>query len=662
MRKRQSSTGDKKGITTFLSSVLIIIVFNLLPYTSHAGSWNGWVYQTPYPTKSALLSVKFVTPQKGWVVGQDGTILYTKDGGETWAAQKSGTEQDLKSASFVDEKSGWAVGDGGAIIHTRDGGKTWRPQEALNVPLHKIFFVSKQEGWIVGAMGTLLHTEDGGNNWERQNIGIGRHIACIYFINPQTGWILAGDEVYWTRNGGKNWEKAKLDMKMPRSGAARRSHPLSMMSQGVPPDWSEGDIYFADKKNGWAVAGTWQIFHTSDGGKTWAARDLGYMSYGLGVISFIDKKRGCASGTSIFCTDDGGKTWKERLGVKPGEREKIDGFMISIWGQSFANKSIGWAVGAKGQILKTVDGGKSWRVKSRGYSEAYFWNSKLGWKTVRNYKKYKDSIVKTDDGGNTWKVQKEFEHRISARFFFINATTGWVVGKEWEQTNSGPIAHNFFIFHTYNGSKNWVTQFKEHGGEKKGLSNELQDVCVINTLSAWAVGANGLILHTSDGGNNWRRQRSGTKAGLWKVQFADAKRGWAIGNKVAEGGATSIVLYTNDGGKHWEIQWEKDAHWMWLSDLFFIDKNNGWIIGDSTEYGGNGILVHTVDGGKSWTEKKFREIFFDRLFFLDRSRGAVLTEKGRLLLTTDGGKTWNKKSLPLRSTPWHVSELFTKDK
>src|SRR3990170_6545180 len=113
----------KKAIIIFVALIIINLLFLcLITDSSHAGSWNGWIYQNPYPTKNTLLSVKFITPQKGWVVGEHGTILYTEDGGENWEAQESGTEQTLTNIVFVNDKVGWAVGGrAGTIIHTEDG-------------------------------------------------------------------------------------------------------------------------------------------------------------------------------------------------------------------------------------------------------------------------------------------------------------------------------------------------------------------------------------------------------------------------------------------------------------------------------------------------------------------------------------------------------------
>ncbi len=57
-----------------------------------------------------------------------------------------------------------------------------------------------------------------------------------------------------------------------------------------------------------------------------------------------------------------------------------------------------------------------------------------------------------------------------------------------------------------------------------------------------AVGAEGTILHTTDGGATWTLQSSGTTVPLSGVTFVDANTGWAVG----EGGT---ILHTTTGGE-----------------------------------------------------------------------------------------------------------------
>jgi photosystem II stability/assembly factor-like uncharacterized protein len=70
--------------------------------------------------------VTFQDDGRGWVVGDEGTILNTRDGGDTWQAQWGGTNSELHAVTFTDHaQHGWAVGDDGTILSTRDGGRTW---------------------------------------------------------------------------------------------------------------------------------------------------------------------------------------------------------------------------------------------------------------------------------------------------------------------------------------------------------------------------------------------------------------------------------------------------------------------------------------------------------------------------------------------------------
>ncbi|MDC4224518.1 MAG: YCF48-related protein [Candidatus Manganitrophus sp.] len=68
------------------------------------------------------------TGQKGWMVGDLGTILYTKDGGKSWTEYDSGVTQRLNSIYFTSPVRGWAVGKGGLILQY--GRRVRRPAAA----------------------------------------------------------------------------------------------------------------------------------------------------------------------------------------------------------------------------------------------------------------------------------------------------------------------------------------------------------------------------------------------------------------------------------------------------------------------------------------------------------------------------------------------------
>src|SRR4030067_3153349 len=64
---------------------------------------------------------------------------------------------------------------------------------------------------------------------------------------------------------------------------------------------------------------------------------------------------------------------------------------------------------------------------------------------------------------------------------------------------------------------------------------------------AWAVGKNGIILHSIDEGRSWRLQASGTTQSLLAVSFADDRVGFVAGS-------SGTILRTRDGGLSWEKQ------------------------------------------------------------------------------------------------------------
>lgn len=658
----------KKELSRIGIIALVAMFVGLVPIQSFAGSWNGWIYQDPYPTSLNLFDVKFITPLKGWITGKYGLILYTEDGGDTWDSQESGIEEDIMRVAFVDEKTGWATGERGTIIHTEDSGKTWGKEYDIEALPTKIFFLNEKEGWITGATprGVVFHTNDGGKSWDKMEADISRAISGIYFINSKTGWILAGEDVHRTTDGGKTWEKSVLPVnlppmrplgRMPGGGPTQGTFGITPRGEGLGAEWWFGGITFANEKQGWAAVSRW-IFHTEDGGKTWTTQlDTGTMDHGLRHIAFKDAQNGCATGWSIYCTENGGKTWQERLGLGPRNDEMLGG--VSLIGQS-----VGWTVGNGGRILKTEDGGRSWKKVSRGNkcgSVPFFINKKIGWL----YEPGDFNIIcRTDDGGYTWEKQEIGINVMDV--FFINDLTGWAVGiiEEWKdgkETNRSYDVINAWgvIKYTADGGKSWTIQHRETLG-KEGYPG-LSGVTFINSRTGWVVGKKGTILHTNDGGKHWVHQkRADGELSLHLVQFVDSKTGWITGARVNDGW-TGIILHTEDGGKHWNVQHKQRD--VGFDDLHFSGKKLGWISGES-EYGKVGILLRTEDGGRTWSEKAFENIGYNRMAFFDKNRGVVYStgvlKTGLMFITADCGRTWSKRRVPLKKYPWHFSEIFEK--
>ncbi len=127
----------------------------------------------------------------------------------------------------------------------------------------------------------------------------------------------------------------------------------------------------------------------------------------------------------------------------------------------------------------------------------------------------------------------------------------------------------------------------------------LRAVRFVDENEGWAVGDEGTIWHTIDGGDNWERQPSGTRASLCGLCFVDPFTGYVVGREslpVGQG-SVGVVLFTRDGGVKWQRITDRDL--PGLRAVKFLDRKNGVILGDASDQYPTGVFV-TEDGGQSW--------------------------------------------------------------
>lgn len=111
------------------------------------------------PPPPNLYGVFFISPRQGWVVGQEGTLAWTQDGGQQWSLQPSGTREALYDVGVVG-KLGWIVGDKGTVLVSPDGGRQWEGRE-LGLAyrrswLRRLAVISGDHAFLVGANGLVL--------------------------------------------------------------------------------------------------------------------------------------------------------------------------------------------------------------------------------------------------------------------------------------------------------------------------------------------------------------------------------------------------------------------------------------------------------------------------------------------------------------------------
>ncbi len=183
------------------------------------------------------------------------------------------------------------------------------------------------------------------------------------------------------------------------------------------------------------------------------------------------------------------------------------------------------------------------------------------------------------------------------------------------------------------GAATWVAQ-----SVPAGTSN-LTAVAFANASHGWAVGDDGTILATTDGGTTWKAQNSGTTDDLTAVAFPNATDGWAVGDDSNTG--TALILATTDGGTTWSPQYADATDD--LTAVAFPNATDGWAVGDDSNTG-TGLILATTDGGTTWSPQYADATDYPTaVAFANASDGWAVGSgpTGLILTTTDGGTTWS---------------------
>lgn len=265
-------------------------------------------------------------------------------------------------------------------------------------------------------------------------------------------------------------------------------------------------------------------------------------------LFFFNESHGLAiTPTYLLETNDGGRTFEKRLSQEDGSLQSL----------VFVDTRTGWIAGsellngvASPLVLNTIDGGVTWQkrsVESAGRLSAVSFCTH-----DVGFAAGGNAIVQTSDGGGTWRQQYtgEREDRLYG-IFCLSPEEIWAVGE------------NGLVLDTQNGGKTWAQK-------NLGVDVTLSRIRFFGD-TGWIVGFNGTLLRTRDRGTNWDAVRLDTNQPLLDIHF-DGPTGWIVG-----GGGT--ILGSSDAGKSWREEprlTSKD-----LLTLFFIDRRRGWVGGES---------------------------------------------------------------------------------
>ncbi len=271
-----------------------------------------------------------------------------------------------------------------------------------------------------------------------------------------------------------------------------------------------------------------------------AGFDTAFITTNFGALQsvyFLNERDGFVStyDGGLYKTTDSAKTWTALNSTTT----------LPIRDIYFTNLQVGFAVGGLnscggtgcvppgGFILKTTDGGESWRnvftpAEKVEITSVYFVNALLGFCVGDNM------IFKTTDGGQIWREQK------------INNLGGKMMQIKFTSSVNGYIVCLFGkILVTGDGGATW--QIKSPNGNIGYYAISEKDGSIF-------VSGQGKIIKSTNGGDSWI-ELSNSPADIYAIHFISKQTGFAFGRGNYSGGdwgySFGSIYYTNDGGESW---------------------------------------------------------------------------------------------------------------
>ena len=172
----------------FIDSLKGVLATENFVCASNDGGLN-WIEKTTLGGNSIF----FANQNIGLVVGNNGSIRKTTDGGETWISKFSGTTAELNSVKFFNINLAAACGNNGTFLISTDGGETWISR-VTNIPdnLSSLIFKDENKVWCVGSNGIIIESNDLGISWTVHNV-TDRKLNTIV-IKPDNNIFIAGNK------------------------------------------------------------------------------------------------------------------------------------------------------------------------------------------------------------------------------------------------------------------------------------------------------------------------------------------------------------------------------------------------------------------------------------------------------------------------------------
>jgi photosystem II stability/assembly factor-like uncharacterized protein len=293
---------------------------------------------------------------------------------------------------------------------------------------------------------------------------------------------------------------------------------------------------------------------------------------------------------------------------------------------------VAWVAGAAGTILRTLDGGRSWR--NVGPAEA----ADLEFRDIEAFDRDhavaltigegdQSRVYATSNGGRSW--TETFRNDEPTAFYdcltFLDRRHGLAL--------SDPVGGKFRILATADGGRSW--RVRPTAGMPAALTGEFafaaSGTCLVSAPHAggrawFATGGaeRARVFSTVDGGRSWRVTDSpipsGPSAGIYSLAFRDAWHGIAVGGDYnTPTVAPNAAAVTRDGGRRWTTATVSPGEYR--SGAAWASGNTALAVGPT----GSDL---SRDGGRTW--QRFDTGSFDAVECVAHGACWASGEKGRV--------------------------------
>lgn len=283
-----------------------------------------------------------------------------------------------------------------------------------------------------------------------------------------------------------------------------------------------------------------------------------------------------------------------------------------------SNAQYGWISGHNGLVLRTTDGGMTWRGSTTPVTaqleDIVFVSEQVGFCSgmAKQEEPYSTGgVFKTTDGGATWAdiTPTTINNGQTMRFpvFGCHFTTE----REGVAVGGGCGAPQLF-YRTHDGGKSWIIAWAQE--PMSGVSHAIP-----SADGDWYASSSGYVWKSNDGVQWSKFATTGEK--YWQEGFAQQGNTFltATSGMECHGGAVERgdIRISNDGGKTWNTTPVPQQ----MFGTFLLNEQEGWSCGR------NAALYYTPDAGATWVTRNSgipATAHLDNVFFVDKQHGFVV--------------------------------------